>query len=365
MKILGIETSCDETGLGLIEIKGGINKPSFKILKNLVASQIKIHRPYGGIVPFLAKREHIKKLPVLLARTIHNSKFIIPDLIAVTVGPGLEPCLWQGINFAKKVYKELKTKNKKLRILGINHLEGHLYSFLLNSKFTIHNSKFIIQDVFPAVGLIVSGGHTILLLMKDLTRFKKLGETRDDAAGEAFDKIARLLHLPYPGGPEIEKIAIYGNPNSIDFPRPMINQKNYDFSFSGLKTAVYYYLHNKQQITSNKKQYTRHKIQKADIAASVQQAIIDVLVCKTINAAKEFKANSIILAGGVASNNFLRKEFKLKIKNLKLKINFIVPPKKFCVDNGIMIALAGYFNYLTNKKYPLTAKGGLGIKSYD
>jgi len=271
MKILAIETSCDETAIALVEAKGELKKPRFKILKNLVASQIKIHRPFGGIVPNLAKREHLKNLPILFQKifNIRTSDVLNIDLIAVTVGPGLEPCLWTGINFAKEIYKELRIKNKELRIIGANHLDGHLYSKLLNSKSYI---------LYPAISLIVSGGHTILLLMKDLVRYKKLGETRDDAVGESFDKVARLLGLPYPGGPEIEKLAKYGRQTAIDFPRPMINQKNYDFSFSGLKTSVLYYLRDQQLKTKN------YKL-KANVAASFQSAAFDVLINKTSKAA--------------------------------------------------------------------------------
>ncbi|OIO65156.1 hypothetical protein AUJ30_01380, partial [Candidatus Wolfebacteria bacterium CG1_02_39_135] len=262
-----------------------------------------------------------------------------------TVGPGLEPCLWTGINFAKEIYKELRIKNKELRIIGANHLDGHLYSNLLNSKSYI---------LYPAISLIVSGGHTILLLMKDLVRYKKLGETRDDAVGESFDKVARLLGLPYPGGPEIEKLAKYGRQTAIDFPRPMINQKNYDFSFSGLKTSVLYYLRDQQLKTKN------YKL-KANVAASFQSAAFDVLINKTLKAAKEFRAKSIMISGGVASNFSLKKDLKLKIKNKKLKISVFIPPKKFCTDNAAIIAVAGYINYLQKKKHHLNAQGNLTI----
>jgi len=350
MKILAIETSCDETAIALIQAKGGCQRPQFKIFKNLVASQTKIHRPYGGVVPNLAKREHLKNLPILLRRIMNNeldSKFIIPDLIAVTVGPGLEPCLWTGINFAKALYKKLKTHNSKLKLIGVSHLEGHLYSNFLNPKFYI---------LYPAIALIISGGHTTLLLMKNLIHYKKLGETRDDAVGEAFDKVARLLNLPYPGGPEIEKLALSSSKGEkpILFPRPMINQKNYDFSFSGLKTAVLYYLRDQKLKTHNSKF-------RANVAASFQAAAFDVLICKTFRAVKEINAKSILVSGGVASNLSLKKDLKLKIKNKKLKINVFVPPKKFCTDNAAMIAVAGYINYLKKKNHRLTANGNLEL----
>ena len=237
MKILAIETSCDETAMAIVEAKNGLKNPNFKIVHNLVSSQVKIHRPFGGVVPNLAKREHLKNLPVLLKRTMkHEDRNL--DLIAVTVGPGLEPALYTGVNFAKDLAKKWKKP-----IIGINHLEGHLYSFLLEQKTKSYKLQVTsYKNMFPAVALIVSGGHTMLLLMKDLVHWRKLGETRDDAVGEAFDKVAKILGLPYPGGPELEKLAKKGNPTAINFPRPMLNQKNYDFSFSGLKTAVLYYL---------------------------------------------------------------------------------------------------------------------------
>ncbi|MEK7193799.1 MAG: tRNA (adenosine(37)-N6)-threonylcarbamoyltransferase complex transferase subunit TsaD [Patescibacteria group bacterium] len=347
MKILAIETSCDETAIALVSASGGLKNPRFKILKNLVASQIKIHRPFGGIVPTLAKREHIKNLPILFNKILKAKSYKLKaDLIAVTVGPGLEPALWTGINFAKEL---------KANLIGVSHLEGHLYSFLLkqkraNSKFQVPSSK----KLFPAVALLVSGGHTILLKMDSLTKCKKLGETRDDAVGEAFDKVARLLKLPYPGGPEIEKLAEKGDAEAIAFPRPMLDQKNYDFSFSGLKTSVLYYLRDQNLKAKS------YKL-KANVSASFQKAAFDVLISKTLRAAKEFKAKSIMISGGVASSNSLRNYLKLRMKNEELRINLIIPPKNFCLDNAAMIAAAGYINYLRKKKRELVANGNLTI----
>lgn len=359
MKILSIETSCDETAMALIEASGGLKKPRFKILKNLVASQIKIHQPFGGIVPNLAKREHIKNLPALFTK-IQNSGFKLreTDLIAVTAGPGLEPCLWTGITFAKNLAEKLGVP-----LAGANHLKGHLYSFLLSQKTANPSAKnrsisseksYVLnyKNIFPAIALIVSGGHTILLLMKDSTSWKKLGETRDDAAGEAFDKVARLLNLPYPGGPNLEKLAVHGRPAFIDFPRPMIHQKNYDFSFSGLKTAVLYYLEKNNLKTKN------HKL-KADVAASFQQAVVDVLTAKTFRAAENFEAKSILLSGGVANNKILRQNFQKETR--KKKIAFLAPSLKFTTDNAAMIAIAAYFDRLKNKKSRLVAQSNLTI----
>lgn len=344
--ILAIETSCDETGIALVKAEshstglGQTNFPKFKVLKNLVSSQIKIHRPFGGVVPGLAKREHIKNLPLLLKKLLHSKFYILNsiDLIAVTVGPGLEPALWTGITFAR----ELAEKYKK-PLIGVNHLEGHLYSFLL----TTHHKLPTAKKLFPAIALSVSGGHTVLLLMKNLKTCERLGETKDDAAGEAFDKVARMLNLHYPGGPEIEKMAKKGNPEAIAFPRPMLNQKNYDFSFSGLKTSVFYYLRDTK------------KVKVADIAASFQQAVIDVLISKTMRAAEDYGARSIILCGGVAANKKLRIDMKQEARNKKM--NFSVPDMEYNNDNAAMIAAAAYMGLSRKKKYKIEANGDLNI----
>ena len=342
MKILAIETSCDETAIALVEAKGGFRNPQFRIIKNVVSSQVKVHQPFGGVVPSLAKREHIKNLPLVLDQVlgkeqIAKRKMEKIDVIAVTVGPGLEPALWTGINFAKDLAKKYKKP-----LLGANHLEGHLYSFLLSKK-----------AVYPAIVLIVSGGHTILIYQKNIITWKKIGETRDDAAGEAFDKVARMLNLPYPGGALIEKLALgvpKGWQDTIEFPRPMIHQKNYDFSFSGLKTAVLYYLRDKKVARQQ------------NVAASFQQAIIDVLTAKTIRAAREYKVKSIILAGGVASNNALRK--RLQSESRKNELTFLAAEKKYQTDNAAMIAAAAYINYLSARggSLPAGRHGAFGGK---
>jgi N6-L-threonylcarbamoyladenine synthase len=370
MRILAIETSCDETGIAVLEASGGLQNPKFKILKSLVASQIKIHRPFGGVVPNLAKREHLKNLPILYGQILgvksKKLKVASCDLITVTVGPGLEPALWTGINFAQSLRDTLMNADKNTDerrlirgnprsnqrksapiLVGANHLEGHLYSFLLPQKTAPLKVKNKKSEIFPAVALIVSGGHTILLKMDSFAKWKRLGETRDDAAGESFDKVARLLELPYPGGPEIEKIARKGNPNAIPFPRPMLHDKNYDFSFSGLKTAVLYYVRD------------HTNADKADVAASFQQAVVDVLVAKTIRAAKQFGASAILLSGGVASNKLLRRNMKQETRNMG--INFFVPDFKYNQDNAAMIAAGGYMTYLRKKHYKLAAKGDLDI----
>lgn len=364
--ILAIETSCDETALALVEATGGLAQPRFKILKHFVASQIETHRPFGGVVPNLAKREHLKNLPILYGQIFgsgvrEQALWKKIDYITVTSGPGLEPALWTGIIFAQALAKKWKRP-----LLGANHLEGHLYSFLLAQKRGVTSHGSWVKEIFPAIALIVSGGHTILLKLDDLTHLKKLGETRDDAAGEAFDKVARLLELPYPGGPEIEKLARKGNPNAIPFPRPMLHpvqqqnrhgasQKNpstssgqaYDFSFSGLKTAVLYYFRDNP------------KANKADIAASTQEAIVDVLSQKTFRAVKELDAHSVLLSGGVAANKALRNRFTIESK--KMKIPLFVAEFQYNTDNAVMIAVSSYVNLLRGKKYRLVAQGDRNI----
>ncbi|HCX45079.1 TPA: tRNA (adenosine(37)-N6)-threonylcarbamoyltransferase complex transferase subunit TsaD [Patescibacteria group bacterium] len=328
MKTLAIETSCDETALALVDAKDQGEDSEFKILAEAVASQIKIHRPFGGVVPHLAKREHEKNLPIMLEEIKSQVNDFTPDQIAVTVGPGLEPALWPGINFAQELAEKMN-----LPLIGVNHLEGHVFSnWLENSK----------QIKFPAIVLVISGGHTILLLMEGINKWKKLGETRDDAVGEAFDKVARMLDLPYPGGPEIEKMAHEGNPKAIKFPRPMIHDKNYDFSFSGLKTSVLYHLRD------NKKDV-------ADVSASFQEAAFDVLAKKTLKAVEEFNAKSILLCGGVAANKTLQNRFA-KIAEEE-GLNFSVPQLKYNTDNGVMIAVAAHLG----KNFPIKADSSLNL----
>lgn len=345
VNILSIETSCDETALSFVTASGGLAKPTFAVHGDVVASQIKLHQPYGGVVPALAKRAHLDNLPVLYKQLIDGG--MDPeqlDFITVTVGPGLEPALWTGIEFAKELAEKY---NKPL--VPTNHLEGHLYSILVSKE----NPD--IKKIFPAVALIVSGGHTLLLKMDDLTHMKKIGETVDDAVGEAFDKVARMIDLPYPGGPEIERLAKEGNAMAIDFPRPMIGHKNYNFSFSGLKTAVLYHKRDLEKAGKN--------IPKADIAASFQNAASDVLIKKTLRAAEEFGAKSVMISGGVSANRTLRTAFaeaiEKKFPNKKDRPVLIV--SEFSTDNALMIAASGYIDYLRGKKYKMEANGNLNL----
>ncbi|MEK7203787.1 MAG: tRNA (adenosine(37)-N6)-threonylcarbamoyltransferase complex transferase subunit TsaD [Patescibacteria group bacterium] len=344
MKILGIETSCDETSIAVLEVNPPTRKASegtVKVLSNIVSSQVKIHAPYGGVVPSLAAREHEKNLKPVFEKALKEAKNEMSEinLIAVTVGPGLEIALWKGINFSKGLAQEFKKP-----IIAINHLEGHIYSNFFKSK----------KIKFPALNLIVSGGHTQLVLMTGHGKFKIIGETQDDAAGEAFDKVAKMMNLGYPGGPIVSKLAEKGNPKKFQLPRPMLNQKNYNFSFSGLKTAVLYLLKELGQI--NQKTM-------ADICASFQQAVIDVLVQKTIKAAKEYKSKSILLSGGVSANKLLRKTLQKETK--KLKMFYSQPDFQYTTDNAAMIALAGFYkNKVSKKSEKLIASPNLKIKKW-
>lgn len=328
MLILGIETSCDETGVAIVQAKTNSNK--VKLLSNVVASSLSLHSKTGGIIPENAAREQIKFIiPVIkeaLAKA--NVKPRQVDAIGITYGPGLIGSLLVGVETAKALSF---VWNKPL--IPINHLLGHIYA------------NFIEQEPnpnidFPAITLIVSGGHTDLLLMNGHGSIKWLGGTRDDAAGEALDKIGRLLGLPYPGGPYIEQSAKQGDTNKYRFPRPMINSDDFDFSFSGLKTAVIREVRTMKQLNSETI---------ADISASVQQVITDVLVKKTLRAAQKYSAKSILLGGGVAANVKLREQFELEIGNLKLEIPLFVPEKRLCTDNAAMVAAAAFFS---NKQTP-------------
>ena len=345
MKILAIETSCDETAVAILEVRNG----KFEVKSNVVLSQIKIHRPYGGVVPNLAKREHKKNLPIILKRALREAK--IPfgatgspasklDIIAVTYGPGLEPALWEGINFAKEL-----SKKWRVPLVAVNHLEGHIYASFLSQT-----SKF---PKFPLLALIVSGGHTELVLMKKHLDYKILGETLDDAAGEAFDKVARMLGLGYPGGPEIAAYAAKmqnsktkkQNDNAklkIKLPRPMINSKDLNFSFSGLKTAVLYLL--RDPLLGNRVS----KLNKTAIAHEFQQAVVDVLVKKTERALRHYGVGhtaikSFVVGGGVAANNALRHALHALMQTLFPKISLHISPLWLTGDNAAMIATAAYF----------------------
>jgi N6-L-threonylcarbamoyladenine synthase len=328
--ILAIETSCDETAVAVLDCSGGLTKPTFKIRSNIVASQVKLHAEWGGVVPNLAKREHIKNLPSVLERALKKANIGNPtleiDALAVTVGPGLEPALWTGITFAQEL-----SQSWKLPIVASNHMEGHLAASLLD-----HTKRPTI--IFPALALLVSGGHTELVYIKNWLKYKIIGETLDDAAGEAFDKVARMLELGYPGGPIISKLSRTGNRYAFSFPRPMINAKNFDFSFSGLKTSVLYTL---RDLKENKTPFTKN-----DVAASFEDAVVDVLILKTLHASRKLHAKTILIGGGVAANALLRKRLGKAVALEKTAPKFIVPRLALTTDNAAMIAASAYFHVL-------------------
>lgn len=312
MRILGIESSCDETALALVTKTG----KAFVIEKHVLASQIKTHARYGGIVPEVAAREHAEKIFDLLSEIPVPRDGQDIDAIAVTIGPGLVPALRVGVELAKCL---AWAWHKPL--VSVNHLEGHIYSVWDPACSTIPR--------FPALCLLVSGGHTELVFMKDHGVYQSIGMTRDDAAGEAFDKVAKLLGLSYPGGPEISRLAKEGDPNAIVFPRPMIDSSDFDFSFSGLKTAVKNYL----------SKYPTAPV--ADIAASFQQAVIETLVVKTVRAVHTYKPVSVILTGGVSANAPLREMLRSQILSPDSNRSFHVPELSLTGDNAVMIAIAG------------------------
>jgi len=335
MYILGIETSCDDTAAAVIEAKGGLAKPSFSVLANISYSQVAIHKKFGGIVPNLASRAHLEKIIPTIKEVLRVAK-TKPDkieLIAVTRGPGLMPSLLIGVNTARALAYRFRKP-----IIGVNHIEGHIYSNWLQ----MIDSRN--QSLFPALILVVSGGHTELVLMSDYGKYKIIGQTLDDAGGEAFDKTARLLELGFPGGPaiaaEANKLQTTNYKLPIKLPRPMINSKDYNFSFSGLKTAVLY-LYNDLI-----KKYPAKEIRPA-MAAEVQNAIVDVLTAKTVKAVKNLNPKTVMIAGGVSANKKLREEMAIKLK--LFEIPFFIPDLPYTIDNAAMIAAAGYFNYIQKK----------------
>ena len=360
MRILGIETSCDETAAAVIETGEGDKK--VELISNVVASSLYLHSKTGGIIPEVAAREQVRYIIPVIEKAIENCKLKIVNLdaIAVTVGPGLIGSLLVGVETAKTLSYVWQKP-----IIPVNHLIGHIYANFIsgNPKSEIRNPKLdasryeLNADIkFPVLALIVSGGHTDLVLLKDHGKIKWLGGTRDDAAGEAFDKIGRLLNLPYPGGPAIETQAKKGNSKSYPFPRPMIGSNDFDFSFSGLKTAVSrHVILNKVKNPRDPSASPQDDIILSNICTSVQQAIIDVLISKTLKAAQKYKVKSILLGGGVSANQKLRTDLQSSIINLKSSIKFFAPPKSLCTDNGAMIATAAFFNYKEIPWQKLTA----------
>ncbi len=327
--ILAIETSADETSAAVLQA----NKQTklLELKSNVIHSQIHLHQKPGGIVPEVAARAHLPKILPTITLALKNAKLKLKDLnaIAVTAGPGLITSLRIGVDTAKALAFALN-----IPIIPINHMEGHLLSALIkNLRFLDHDR----EKLFPAVGLTVSGGHTQIVFIRDFGKYKILGKTLDDAAGEAFDKIAKLLSLPYPGGPAISKLAFHGNPQALNFPRPMLGKKGYNFSFAGLKTAVLYHLRDHPI-------YSNDFGARADIAASAEQAIVDVLVAKTVRAAKEYKAKTVLLGGGVSANQKLRETLGKEVQKKLPGSKYFIPDLGLSTDNAGMIALAAYFH---------------------
>lgn len=407
MRILSIETSCDETAIALIEAKSTRSSSEVKVLGNQLLSQAKLHEQYGGVFPTVAKREHALALTKLLKNCLSEADMIKEsktktgdtkidnkirkileregnlaseiidflnsvkkpkiDAIGVTSGPGLEPALWVGINFAKALALAWD-----IPLYAINHMEGHILSAMLSreknhdSRSKIHDTYLLTAINYPAISLLISGGHTELVLSKKIGQYKLIGETRDDAVGEAFDKVARMMNLPYPGGPQISKLSKeyaerkdVTNNKKFFFPRPMINSHDFDFSFSGLKTSVLYAIKKNGELTSDDKK---------EIAYMFEEAVGDVLSTKTLNAIKKYKARTLIIGGGVSANSHLRDVFTNMIKNNNEdkeidSVKLFLPDQKMSTDNALMIALATLLK-INSKKRPsktFKANGNLSL----
>jgi len=329
MNILAIESSCDETGIAVLVVKG----QTFKVLANLVVSQIDFHKKYGGVVPEVAARKHMENILPLLDQALTASKLKIKDIdvIAAVKGPGLITSLIVGLETAKTLSFTL---NKPL--IGVNHIHAHIAANWISGQAgKIKNIKL------PAICLVVSGGHTMLVIIKKLGQYKIVGQTRDDAVGEAFDKVAKVLDVGYPGGPIISQMAVNTDKDYFKLPRPMINSGDLDFSFSGLKTAVLdAWAHERFKDKDNKKK----------MAAAFQQACIDVLISKTLKAAQQFKVKSVLMGGGVTANKELRKQLEEAVKTQLTKVEFHQPDLNLTTDNALMVAIAGYFDCLAKKK---------------
>lgn len=326
--ILGIETSCDETAAAVI-------KNGTEILSNVVASQIESHKRFGGVVPEIASRHHVEQITIVLEEALLQAGVTYEDLdaIAVTEGPGLVGALLIGVNAAKAV-----AFAHGIPIVGTHHIAGHIYA-----------NRLIQEIQYPALSLVVSGGHTELVLLEEPGSFKVIGETRDDAAGEAYDKVARTLGLPYPGGPHIDRLAQEGSP-TLKLPRAWLDG-SYDFSFSGLKSAVINTLHNAEQ--------RGEEIEPKDLAASFQASVIEVLVMKAVKAAKEYNVKQVLLAGGVAANKGLREALTEAFKDLSMDIS--IPPLHLCTDNAAMIGAAGSVMFEKGKRSGLDLNGNPGL----
>lgn len=409
MKILSIETSCDETGISLLQ--GNPNEPfDIKILGNALASQIDLHARYGGVFPAMAKRAHVEKFIPLLKECLLGSGFLKEkkedilgeeievinaltiketglkgdfikffssyekpeiDYIAVTTGPGLEPALWVGVNAAKVI-----SAIWNIPIIPINHMEGHVLVTMLQNTQTDSEKDFVLGKInFPALALLVSGGHTELVLIKDYANFEKIGETRDDAVGEAFDKVARMIDLSYPGGPAVSKLAsqcrnnlVVGLPsNGVKLPRPMLHTKDYDFSFSGIKTAVLYHI--RDLMGQKEKEGLEPELsneEKESIAHEFENAVVEVLVKKTTSAVLEHHISTLIVGGGVAGNTYLKNELTKSINSKSPQTSIFFPKNWLATDNSVMIGVAAFArlvqnNYESPETKDIVAYGNLSI----
>jgi N6-L-threonylcarbamoyladenine synthase len=390
MKILAIETSCDETAIAIVEATGTEQSATFRALGNALLSQIELHRQYGGVFPALAKREHAKNIVPILEAALEEAELLHEDTqalsdemrdkiaailsrepglaeaffafvgeceppaidaIAVTAGPGLEPALWVGINFAKALALAWDKP-----VVAVNHMEGHLMAALAKevpqrgadaSSIPSRSNLEVSGVKMPVLALLISGGHTELVLMKEWLSYELVGQTRDDAVGEAFDKVARMLDLPYPGGPEISKLAelLRGEPDSefdttYGLPRPMIHDATCDFSFSGLKTAVLYILKGKPDMSEREKQR---------LAREFEDAVTEVLWKKTLRALENTGAQTLVLGGGVSANTHIRRTFAKEVADAHPHVNLRIPTAPLTTDNAIMIALAGFYHAVRNE----------------
>ncbi|WHY00974.1 tRNA (adenosine(37)-N6)-threonylcarbamoyltransferase complex transferase subunit TsaD [Neobacillus sp. DY30] len=334
--IMGIETSCDETAVAII-------KNGREIAANVVASQIESHKRFGGVVPEIASRHHVEQITIVIEEALKEADITLSELdaIAVTEGPGLVGALLIGVNAAKAL-----AFAHNIPLVPVHHIAGHIYA-----------NRLVKELSFPLLSLVVSGGHTELVYMKEQGHFEVIGETRDDAAGEAYDKVARTLKLPYPGGPHIDRLAQEGK-DTLDLPRAWLEEGSYDFSFSGLKSAVINTVHNAEQ--------RGETIAPEDLAASFQESVIEVLVKKTVKATEEYIVKQVLLAGGVAANKGLRKALEGAFST-KANIDLVIPPLNLCTDNAAMIAAAGsiMFEKGIRADLSLNANPGLDIELYN
>jgi len=390
MKILAIETSCDETAIAILSCEGDATSAQFTVLGNVVLSQIELHRQYGGVFPTMAKREHAKNLVPILRAALEEAEMLredtqaispelkekvlttlerepdlgeqfisfiteseIPDIdaIAVTAGPGLEPALWVGVNFAKALSFAWDKP-----LVPVNHMEGHILSSLLSKQ---EDASFSIENTeLPLLALLISGGHTELVVMSKWLSYTLVGQTRDDAVGEAFDKVARMMGLPYPGGPEVSKLAEKNredeDTNPFDLPRPMINSDDCDFSFSGLKTAIMYLLKAKDELTQQEKE---------QLARAFEDVVGEVLLKKTLKAIEQTNAKTLAIGGGVSANTHIKRVFRDNTEHL---VSLRIPSIELTGDNAIMIALAGYYRFLkgdVGDPETLSADGNLSVSN--